>query len=194
LDPVHKVIGIYGGVVGAAFNKIMLVLNQIKVLRPKPVAKNWWHRLLLVALLSLWTSIVMFYGPHHAGRKTSWGGGWACRTHSQITMSANKTISEASKHEVEFRDFWVQFNCPEGQYNDLASLCLGSRELAIKFILIDDNPDAFAWQTLLFAHAFFFSFLALTFGTAVPMGIFVPVMLASFNFYVNSPNAIIIYV
>jgi chloride channel 7 len=172
------VIGVYGGVVGAAFNMIMLQLNKVKVLRPKPIRKNWCHRLFIVALLSFFTSFLMFYGPHHAGRMNSWGGGWGCRTHAQVALSVNKTKSKAvEKSDLQFEDFWVQFNCPDGHYNDLASLLIGSKELAIKFILIDDNPHAFTWQSLLFAHAFFFSFLALTFGTAVPMGIFVPSIL-----------------
>ena len=40
-----------GGLLGAAFNQIMLVLGKVRWLRPKPSPESWRHRLAVVVAL-----------------------------------------------------------------------------------------------------------------------------------------------
>jgi hypothetical protein len=126
---------------GALFNQIMLVLSANKRLRPAATYRNWPHRLAIVVVMSILTSAIMFYAPMHAGKQHAGKPGWACHTTNHTTNVAPK--EEGDDAEEVFKDL-IQFNCPEGMYNDLATIFIGGRETAIKLLLIDTRD--FTWQ------------------------------------------------
>ena len=65
--------------------------------------------------------------------------------------------------------------CADGEYNDLASLLFVPGEAAIR--LLFHFPDAFAPSALAALTVAYFVLLCLTFGAAVPGGIFIPALL-----------------
>lgn len=74
------------------------------------------------------------------------------------------------------------FQCPPGHYNDLASLFLNTNDDAIRNLFSGGTDSEFYISTLVI---FFFAVYALglvTYGIAVPSGLFIPVILAGASF------------
>jgi len=153
-------IGALGGLLGALFNWLWFKLNHYRLNYYARAARrnksgqaikvDAQVKLLEVAVLSIITSFVTYFVPIAAG--------WVC-------------ITSHDKHELaEFR-----FNCGEGHINEMGLVLFGSREHAIKNII--DDPDSYNPLTLLTVGITVFSLMLLTFGVAVPAGIFMPTIL-----------------
>jgi hypothetical protein len=82
-------------------------------------------------------------------------------------------------------EFWFNFNCPDGKVNDLASILLGNREKAIKQLLsvksckLEEKVDevSFSWKSMIIMNILGLPLMAMCFGCAIPMGIFMPSIL-----------------
>lgn len=70
-----------------------------------------------------------------------------------------------------------QFNCPPGYYNDLATLLLTTNDDAVKNIFSTNTPHEYQPSSLLIFFALYCILGIITFGIAVPSGLFLPIIL-----------------
>ncbi|RRT68305.1 hypothetical protein B296_00005775 [Ensete ventricosum] len=70
------------------------------------------------------------------------------------------------------------FQCPPGHYNDLASLFLNTNDDAIRNLFSAGTDNEFHMSTLFVFFAAVYCLGLLTYGVAVPSGLFIPVILA----------------
>lgn len=84
----------------------------------------------------------------------------------------------------ETEDLWeklVQFRCEEGEYNELASLMFSEPSNAIR-LLFHLHKHAFSTFCLLTFFLLYISIAVVTYGIAVPSGLFVPSLLSGAAF------------
>ena len=67
-------------------------------------------------------------------------------------------------------------NCPEGYYNSMSLLCFGTPEVAVK-AMFHQCWDYFHITSLLMFFPFYWLLSVITYGVAVPSGLFVPALL-----------------
>lgn len=158
--PLYFTLGTLGGVLGSTFNRINAFLNK---LRKKYYGKishcKWKHtvfKLMESSFLSALTSILM------------------------IALALHFGICRPAEAEDEAFRFIHRYNCPPGEINELGSLLFGSREESIKDVLTD--PAAFAPNTLLSLGLLFLCLMIVTFGVALPTGMFMPTVLVGSSF------------
>ena len=161
--PLYILLGIFGGILGGGFCRTFMWLrSQISGrFPPRGQGLAKWQ-LLEVAVVSLVTSLVLFYLPSY---------NWACKPTvdpSQLSFPSalQQPFATASRN---------RFFCPEGEINELANMLFGSRIEAIKRILTD--PTQFMVETLLAVGITFYVLMTITFGIAIPSGIFTPTVL-----------------
>ena len=73
--------------------------------------------------------------------------------------------------------YYRQFNCEEGEYNELATLLLnplGAKGITLLFT--EDDPGAFSIQTCIIAGILHLFILCVAFGMSVSAGIFIPLL------------------
>lgn len=70
-----------------------------------------------------------------------------------------------------------QFNCPPGHYNDLATLLLTTNDDAVRNIFSSNTPHEYQTSSLLIFFALYCILGLITFGIAVPTGLFLPIIL-----------------
>ncbi|CAN1238833.1 Chloride channel protein CLC-b, partial [Linum grandiflorum] len=70
-----------------------------------------------------------------------------------------------------------QFNCPDGHYNDLASLLLTTNDDAVRNIFSTNTSTEFHPTSLLIFFLLYCILGLFTFGIAVPSGLFLPIIL-----------------
>ena len=73
--------------------------------------------------------------------------------------------------------YYRQYNCEEGEYNDMASLLLnplGAKGITLLFT--EDDPDAFSISTCIIAGVLHLCILCVAFGMSVSAGIFIPLL------------------
>ncbi|GMH88946.1 hypothetical protein TL16_g11308 [Triparma laevis f. inornata] len=155
--PWYALIGTMGGLIGAAFNAFWRYWQGKRSRFYKNKGDLW--KIGEVALLSILTSICLFTLP------LSWD--FVCRS--------AKDADDDTFYSSSTDSFGHSFNCNTNQTNEMASIFFGSREEAIKNIL--KNPDEFDERTLLITGLTFLILLSLTFGSAIPSGIFMPTIL-----------------
>ncbi|KAJ0972165.1 hypothetical protein J5N97_020124 [Dioscorea zingiberensis] len=74
------------------------------------------------------------------------------------------------------------FQCPPGHYNDLASLFLNTNEDAIRNLFSGNTGNEFDISTLILFFIAVYCLGLVTYGIAVPSGLFIPVILAGASF------------
>ena len=171
--PLYIFIGIAGGVLGGVFCATFMWLrrNTWDRLPSRGHGRGKWL-LLLVALISLLTSVLLFYLPSMS---------WACKdrnVHAAVVLD-----TDFSEEVNQFNDVTTvdethpkRFFCPIGQVNELGNVLFGSRIEGIKRILTD--PTDFKRETLLTVGILFYVLMTLTFSLAfLPSGIFTPSIL-----------------
>ncbi|XP_042428437.1 chloride channel protein CLC-a-like [Zingiber officinale] len=77
----------------------------------------------------------------------------------------------------EGSDNFKQFNCPSGHYNDLASLLYATNDDAVRNIFSSSTPSEFHLLSLLIFFPLYCVLGLVTFGIAVPFGLFLPIIL-----------------
>ncbi|GER38951.1 chloride channel [Striga asiatica] len=157
------VIGVLGGLFGCLYNYLV-----DKVLRTYSFIneRGRGFKICLVIVISLLTSCCAYGLPWLAPCTpcpANLASGEQCPT---VGRSGN----------------YKNFQCPPGHYNDLASLLLNTNDDAIRNLLSSSNRDEFHVSTLLAFFLAVFSLGILTYGIAIPSGLFIPVILAGASY------------
>eukprot|EP01018_Ginkgo_biloba_P013954 Gb_06773 [translate_table: standard] len=156
LPPV-VILGVIGGIMGSLFNylldKILRVYNLINERGPV-------FKLLLACTISIFTSCCCFGLP------------WL----------ANCTPCPAGKLPEECPTVgrsgnYKQFQCPDGYYNDLASLVFNTNDDAIRNLVSTRTPNVFHNSSIMLFFGAMYMLGLFTYGISVPAGLFIPVIL-----------------
>lgn len=154
-------IGCMGGMIGAIFNNTNERLTHWRI---KHVNHSKLRRYLEVLCISSIVSIVCFGIPFIF--------------HECIQVPDTDGMSQ---QQVELIDRFVQFGCPEGQYHPTASLFFTDGNDAIK-LLFHMHEHTFPEKALLLFFVCYISLATVTYGIAVPSGLFVPSLLSGAAF------------
>ncbi|KAG8366778.1 hypothetical protein BUALT_Bualt16G0003100 [Buddleja alternifolia] len=150
-------IGVIGGILGSLYNyllhKVLKVYNVIN-------EKGKLHKLLLSLSVSIFTSICMYGLPFLA----------ECRP-------CDPSLQDVSCPTTGRAGNFKQFNCPKGYYNDLATLLLTTNDDAVRNIFSLNTSKEFCIFSLIIFFALYCVLGLVTFGIAVPSGLFLPIIL-----------------
>lgn len=122
--------------------------------------KGRLHKFLLALSVSLFTSICLYGLPFLA----------PC---SPCDPSLPESTCPTTGRTGNFK----QFNCPDGYYNDLASLLHSTNDDAVRNIFSTSTPTEFRPMSLVIHFTLYFILGLITFGIAVPSGLFLPIIL-----------------
>lgn len=151
-------LGVVGGLLGSFYNYLVdKVLRIYSIINEKGPS----FRVLLVIIISFVTTCCAFGLPWLA----------KCTPCPTDDSSINCPTSGESGN-------YKRFQCPPGHYNDLASLLLNTNDDAIRNLFSTTIIKEFQIPSL-FIFLFTIYFLGIiTYGIAVPAGLFIPVILA----------------
>jgi H+/Cl- antiporter ClcA len=156
--PWYIIIGIGGGLLGSVFNQSYKVTSYGR-------AKYYGdYKLTEVAVISFLTSSVTFLLPILLPES------WTC-------TDVRPGEDGIGGSDTRYDDL---FNCQPGQFNQVAAILLGSRDDALNDILND--PSMFNASTLLMCGLVFLFLMMITFGVALPSGLFMPTLLTGSSF------------
>ncbi|XP_061370262.1 chloride channel protein CLC-b-like [Gastrolobium bilobum] len=151
------IIGIIGGVLGSLYNyllhKVLRLYNLIN-------QKGKIYKLLLSLAVSLFTSVCQYGLPFLAKCKPC---------DSSLPESVCPTNGRSGNYK--------QFNCPNGYYNDLATLLLTTNDDAVRNIFSTNTTHEFQASSILIFFVLYCILGLITFGIAVPSGLFLPIIL-----------------
>ncbi|XP_021772662.1 chloride channel protein CLC-c-like [Chenopodium quinoa] len=151
------VLGLIGGVLGSFYNYLVdKVLRTYSVINEKGPS----FRVLLVIIISVLTTCCAFGLP------------WlvSCTPCPTDTTHECPTIGEIGHYK--------SFQCPPGSYNDLASLFLTTSDDAIRNLFSNTIIREFQMSSLYIFFVTIYFLGIITYGIAVPAGLFIPVILA----------------
>ncbi|KAH9791991.1 chloride channel protein CLC-b [Citrus sinensis] len=149
-------IGIIGGILGGLYNHI---LHKVLRLYNLINQKGKMHKLLLALSVSVFTSVCQYCLPFLVDCK-------ACDPSFPETCPTNGRSGN-----------FKQFNCPNGHYNDLATLLLTTNDDAVRNIFSSNTPTEFQPSSILIFFILYCILGLITFGIAVPSGLFLPIIL-----------------
>lgn len=158
---VFVIIGCMGGLIGAIFNDTN---ERITKWRIQHVNHTKSYRFLEVLCVSSLVSLTMFGLPYIF--------------HECLPLPNG---SGASSEQLELIGALNQFSCEEGYYNPLASLFLSDGNGTIK-LLFHMHHHTFPLYSLIVFFSFYISLATVTYGIAVPSGLFVPSLLSGAAF------------
>lgn len=141
--------GFIGGLLGAWFNQLNKHLTVHRILHVNSRAKI--VRILEALLVGFITTSIAFFGP--------------------IYLASCKTLPAGSINGNDTKDYF----CPDGHYNDMATLFFTSQESAIRHLFHLDG--AFSLTSLGIFFICFYFLACWTYGASVPSGLFVPCLL-----------------
>ncbi|XP_010682061.2 chloride channel protein CLC-c [Beta vulgaris subsp. vulgaris] len=155
------ILGVIGGVLGSLYNYLVdKVLRTYNIINKKgPMFK-----VLLVITISLLTSCCSYGLPWFA----------PCTPCPPESGNECPSIGRSGNYK--------NFNCQDGHYNDLASLMFTTNDDAIRNLFNSNSKNDFHLSTL---YAFFGAMYCLgiiTYGIAIPSGLFIPVILAGASY------------
>lgn len=149
--PFFILLGVIGGFLGALFNFLNKKLTMFRMRHLKrPFIR--FIEAIAVAIVTSTLSFVLSYYFHSCSR---------------IPSDQEGSGSEGPH---------LQFFCPKGYYNDMATIFFTSQEDAIKQLL--HNSGEFSKSTLALFAFTYFSLACWTFGIAIPSGLFVPSLIS----------------
>ncbi|KAL3526296.1 hypothetical protein ACH5RR_010952 [Cinchona calisaya] len=151
------VIGVIGGILGSLYNHLLHKVLRVYSLINE---KGKLHKLLLSLSVSIFTSICLYGLPFLA----------SCRP-------CDPSIPETSCPTTGRMGNFKQFNCPNGQYNDLATLLLTTNDDAVRNIFSTNTVTEFHIFSLTIFFVLYCILGLITFGIAVPSGLFLPIIL-----------------
>ncbi|KAB2614092.1 chloride channel protein CLC-b [Pyrus ussuriensis x Pyrus communis] len=151
------VIGIIGGVSGSMYNYL---LDKILRLYSLINQKGKVHKLLLSLTVSLFTSACLYGLPFLV----------EC-------TPCNSSLSESVCPTNEGSGNYKKFNCPDGHYNDLATLLLATNDDAVRNIFSTNTSAEYRPLSLLIFFVLYCILGLFTLGIAVPSGLFLPIIL-----------------
>lgn len=148
-------LGVIGGMLGSLYNYFVdKVLRTYSFINEKGPS----FRILLVIFVSTLTTISAFGIPWFANCKP-------CPTDTSINCP---TEGESGNYK--------NFQCPPGHYNDLASLFFNTNDDAIRNLFSSTREFQLPSLFISFVTVYFLGIV--TYGIAVPAGLFIPVILA----------------
>ncbi|WOL01377.1 chloride channel protein CLC-a-like [Canna indica] len=150
------VVGVIGGLLGSLYN---YVLHKVLRLYSLINERGRVAKLLLSLGVSIFTSICLYCLPFLV----------PC-TPCDPSLGAVCPTPEGSGN-------FKQFNCPNGYYNDLASLLHATNDDAVRNVFSTSTPNEFRAISLLIFFALYCVLGLVTFGIAVPSGLFLPIIL-----------------
>ncbi|XP_024031310.1 chloride channel protein CLC-b isoform X2 [Morus notabilis] len=150
-------IGIIGGLLGSLYNH---VLHKVLRLYNLINQKGKIHKLLLSLFVSIFTSVCLYGLPFLAS---------CTPCDNSLPDSACPTNGRSGNYK--------QFNCPKGYYNDLATLLLTTNDDAVRNIFSTNTAGEYNPVSLLIFFAIYCILGLITFGIAVPSGLFLPIIL-----------------
>ena len=143
--PFFAILGICGGLLGSFFNFINYEVNVIRRIYLNSKGKKVCETVFITML----TAFLIFCAP-------------------LITRASCEKENAIDLQHSEF----IQYTCKEGRYNPLATLLLNPEGSTIKAFL---NKDAiFDYNPLLLHFLIWYLLTIVTYGTAVPAGLFLP--------------------
>ncbi|PPR95974.1 hypothetical protein GOBAR_AA24706 [Gossypium barbadense] len=163
-------LGVIGGILGSLYNYLV-----DKVLRTYSIINEYvTHstidlgvfkrgaavKILLVIMISLLTSIC------------SYGLPWLA------TCIPCPADASTSCPNTDVSGNYKSFQCPPGHYNDLASLFLNTNDDAIRNLLSTNTVKEFHISSLFIFFVAVYCLGIITYGIAIPSGLFIPVILA----------------
>ncbi|XWS41229.1 hypothetical protein CRYUN_Cryun17cG0063300 [Craigia yunnanensis] len=150
-------LGIIGGIFGSLYNYLVdKVLRTYSIINERGAAV----KILLVITISLLTSIC------------SYGLPWLA------TCIPCPTDVSTSCPNTDVSGNYKSFQCPSGHYNDLASLFLNTNDDAIRNLLSTSTVKEFHISSLFIFFGAVYFLGIITYGIAIPSGLFIPVILA----------------
>jgi len=187
--PYFIMIGIGGGILGGAFCSGYKWLRRNVTSRFPLVGQGRdKYQLLEVTLVSIITSVVLFYMPLSS---------YACRD-LQVDKTKDYLMNVYNGNEDAADEALIKtiemgsYLCPSGQINMMARTMFGSRIIAIRHILTD--PSVYQQETLLAIGIVFYILSLITSGITIPAGIFTPIILVGAAFGGAIGNAVHHYV
>jgi chloride channel 7 len=160
---VFVAIGAAGGLIGAIFNNVNESITRWRI---KQVNISKRRRFLEVMAISTLMSFIMFFSS------LKWP---TCTPISAVFEEG------ATEEKEKLWDKLVQFRCEEGEYNEMASLIFAEPGDAIR-LLFHLHKHAFSTSCLLAFFLLYISTAVITYGIAVPSGLFVPSLLSGAAF------------
>mmetsp|Transcript_9297 Transcript_9297/g.17509 ORF Transcript_9297/g.17509 Transcript_9297/m.17509 type:complete len:820 (-) Transcript_9297:3837-6296(-) len=161
-------IGCLGGLIGAVFNAAN---ENLTIWRMKWVNHSKQKRVVEVLIISMLVTTVSFIMPMVWDRCTD----------------KPTDMQDWSNQEKNLVDALVQFQCEDGQYNEVASLIFTDADTAIKQLFhfreagIDD-ASTFSSAALFLFFIPYITLATIVYGIAVPSGLFVPSLLSGAAF------------
>ncbi|GFP80459.1 chloride channel protein clc-c [Phtheirospermum japonicum] len=155
------VLGVLGGLFGCLYNyfvdNVLRTYNYIN-------GRGRGYKIVLVITISLLTSCCAYGLPWFA----------RCTPCPSGTEKVCPTIGRSGNYK--------NFQCPPGHYNDLASLLLNTNDDAIRNLFSSNNKNEFHISTLFIFFVLIYFLGIITYGIAVPSGLFIPVILAGASY------------
>eukprot|EP00762_Andalucia_godoyi_P004347 ANDGO_08123.mRNA.1 hypothetical protein len=155
--PIFAFMGAVGGLTGSLY---VFLNRNMSVFRQKFVAKSRVRRVMDVVLLSFLVSVCSFMIPY------------ALR-HDCTPLPSAESDNDTGGHKVS--DIVSRFYCPDGEYSSIATLFFAPSEASLRALF--HVTDAFSSASLLLFAPIYFCLMVLTFGAALPSGLFVPSLL-----------------
>ncbi|KAK7380170.1 hypothetical protein VNO78_32640 [Psophocarpus tetragonolobus] len=151
------VLGAIAGILGSLYNYLVdKVVQTYSIINEKGPA----FKISLVVTIALLTSCCYYFLP------------WIAHC---IPCPSDSTVSCPSINESgEYQNF----QCPPGYYNDLASLFLNTNDDAIRNLFSPKIIKEFHVSSLFIYFSTIYFLGIITYGIAIPSGLFIPVILA----------------
>uniref|UniRef100_A0A0D6QZK5 Chloride channel protein n=1 Tax=Araucaria cunninghamii TaxID=56994 RepID=A0A0D6QZK5_ARACU len=149
------ILGVIGGLLGSLFNylldKILRIYSLINERGPV-------FKLILACTMSIVTSSCCFGLPWLA----------QCTPCPKGITEECPTVARSGNYK--------QFQCPDGYYNDLASLVFNTNDDAIRNLFSSGNPNVFRHSSVLMFFGTMYILGLFTYGISVPGGLFIPII------------------
>ncbi|XP_031386481.1 putative chloride channel-like protein CLC-g [Punica granatum] len=153
--PPVLVLGVVGGLLGAVYNFLLAKVLRVYSLINE---KGKVCKILLASWISIFTSCLLFGLPWLA----------SCKACPAIAGEACPTIGRSGNYK--------KFQCPNGEYNDLASLIFNTNDDAIKNLFSKGTDSEFQFTSMIIFFLTCFVLSIVSYGVVVPAGLFVPVI------------------
>ncbi|NP_001312418.1 chloride channel protein CLC-c-like [Nicotiana tabacum] len=154
-------IGVLGGLLGSLYNYLVdKVLRTYSIINERGPA----FKVLLVMTISILSSLCSYGLPWFA----------TCTPCPVGLEDKCPTIGRSGNYK--------NFQCPAGHYNDLASLFMNTNDDAIRNLFSSDNSSEFHLSSLFVFFAGVYCLGVVTYGIAIPSGLFIPVILAGASY------------
>lgn len=158
-------LGVMGGLLGSTFN----VLNAQLTLWRQSFFRKYGARARVIeaVIIALLTSTVAFGLPLMV----------SCQN------CPHAHTGPCPRNSTSFSGNYVQFNCrSDTEHNDMATLFFNTQDDAIRSLLSSKNNKEYSVSTLLGYFVSFFTLATLTYGAAIPSGLFVPSILCGASY------------